>query len=65
MCIKSNEDGILSTLSHCEGFAGMSPFQCGGADREPDTTEMVVLQALTELPQQNLVSRGFPALDHP
>jgi hypothetical protein len=53
--MESNEDGILSTLSHCEGFAGMSPFQCGGADREPYTTEMVVLRALTELPQQDRV----------
>jgi hypothetical protein len=55
MFMESNEEGILSTLSHCEGFAGMSPFQCGGADREPYTTEMVVLQALTEFPQQDRV----------
>jgi hypothetical protein len=55
VCMESNEDGILSTRSHCEGFAGMSSFQCGGANREPSTTEMVGLQALTELPQQDRV----------
>jgi hypothetical protein len=43
MCVESNEDGMLSRLNRCEGFASMSRFQWGGADREPYTTQMVAL----------------------
>jgi hypothetical protein len=62
--VEFNDDGLLSTVNPCEEFASISPFQCGGADREPYTTSMIVLEALTELLQQDFVSRAFPALGH-